>query len=295
MNKQIILSALQSQLETVKADAVAHEQNVFNPAVAKLTAKIKEWFATNVCDGIHDIEISSERLTITPNDTTSYGSTITIDYRSSWRGENGYFETSCYRPDLKSDQDNSQTVFYFNAMAAVANCFSDICAKFKSSWMPAYNKLASAKSEKYDEIYKIEREIRNCQNEIATLEKDIYNKTGFECTLKPYANYDSNYDNNECVYTKTTNDHHIKAQYGRSRWEYAYVNSFKVVSFPKAKHGKVVLEWKTDANDKTRTTELNKTRYAEFVNEVYNWQTKGAAAREESVDERVARYNKVDA
>jgi hypothetical protein len=55
------------------------------------------------------------------------------------------------------------------------------------------------------------------------------------------------------------------------------------------------LEWKTDANDKTRTTELNKTRYAEFVNEVYNWQTKGAAAREESVDERVARYNKVDA
>ena len=296
MNKQIILSALQTQLETIKAAAVAHEDNVFNPAVAKLKAKITEWFATNVCEGIYDIAVSSERLTITPNDTTAYGSTITIDHRSSWRGENGYFETSCYRPDLKSNEDNSQTVFYFNAMAAVANCFSDICAKFKSSWMPTYNKLASAKSEKYDEIYKIEREIRNCQNEIAELEKEVYNQSGFECALKPYANYNSNYENNECVYTKKYDDHHIKAQYGRSRYDYYYINSFKVISFPKAKHSKVILEYKDSSTEsKVRTAELSKQRYAEFIADVYKWQSTGAAEREESVDERVERYNKVDA
>ena len=295
MNKQIILSALQTQLETVKADAISHEQNVFNPAVAKLKAKIAEWFATNVCDGLHDVEISSERLTITPNDTTSYGSTITIDYRGSWRGDNGYFETSSYRPDLKSNEDNTQTVFYFNAMAAVANSFSDICAKFKSSWMPAYGKLAAAKSEKYDEIFKIEREVRNCEAEIAVLEKEIYNKAGFECTLKDNTDYKGNTVDNEYVYTKTTNPHQIKAQYGRARWDYYYINSFKVISFPKAKHGKVVLEYKQTGNEKTHTAELNKTRYAEFVNEVYHWQTSGAASREESVDERVARYNKTEA
>jgi len=295
MNKQIILSALQTQLETVKANAVAHEQNVFNPAVAKLTAKIAEWFATNIILNIHEIEIASERITITPADTTAYGSTITIDYRGSWRGDAGYFETSAYRPDLKSNEDCTNAIFYYETMAAIAKGWNNICNKYKSSWLPAYTKLAAAKSEKYDAIYKIEREVRNCEQEIAVLEKEIYNKAGFECTLKPYANYNSDYSNNECVYTKTTNDHHIKAFYGRSKWDYAYVNSFKVVSFPKAKHGKVVLEWKSGSDEKTRTTELNKTRYAEFVNDVYDWQTKGAAAREESVDERVARYNKVDA
>jgi hypothetical protein len=294
MNKQIILSALQTQLQTVKADAIAHEEHVYNPALAALVSKIKVYFDQSVAH-IHDIQISSDRVTIFPNDDTSYGNTITIDHRASWRGENGYFETSAYRRDIKSNEDNTNAVHYYNVMAAVANSFTAICNKYKQSWLPAFNKLEAARSEKYNEIYKIEREIRSCEAEIATIEKEAYNKSGVEVTLKPYANYDSNYDNNECVYTKKYDDKHIKAQYGRSRWEYAYVNSFKVVSFPKAKHGKVVLEWKTDANDKTRTTELNKTRYAEFVTEVHQWQTAGAAEREESIDERIARYNKVDA
>jgi hypothetical protein len=296
MNKNIILAALQSQLETIKAAAVAHEQDVYQPAVAKLTAKVKAWFDANVIADIHSISIQSERITILPSDTTAYGSTITIDYRGGWRGDGGYFETSAYRPDLKSNEDNTQTVHYYNVMAAVANSFSSIVDKFKNSWMTSIKKLEDAKSEAYDEIYKIEREIRNCEFEIATFAKEVYNQVGFECTLKPSANYDSNYDNNECVYTKKMDEHHIKAQYGRSKWDYAYINSFKVVSFPKAKHSKVVLEWKSGADDaKTRTVELNKQRYAEFVDEVYAWQTKGAANREESIDERVARYNKVEA
>jgi hypothetical protein len=181
-------------------------------------------------------------------------------------------------------------------MAAIAAGFDLICEQYKTKWLPAFNKIESVKSDKYSEIYKIEREIRSCEAEIAELEKEKYNQAGIELTLKPTANYDSNYDNNECVYTKKYAEHHIRAQYGRSKWDYAYINSFKVVSFPKAKFGKVVLEWKGGADDtKTRTVELNKQRYAEFISEVHNWQTKGAADREESVDERIARYNRVEA
>jgi hypothetical protein len=157
--------------------------------------------------------------------------------------------------------------------------------------LPAIAKLNSAKEDKHSEIYGIEREIRTCETEIAELEKEIYNQSGFECTLKPYANYDSNYDNNECVYTKTMAEHHIRAQYGRSKWDYAYVNSFKVVSFPKAKHAKVVLEWKGGSDEKTRTVELNKTRYAEFINEVYYWQTSRADQRDAEINDRIDRYN----
>lgn len=295
MNKNIILAALQSQLETVKAAAVAHEDNVYNPALAKLTSKIKVYFDQYICQNLHDITISSDRITIQPADTTAYGTTITIDYRSSWRGDGGYFETSAYRPDLKSNEDNTNAIHYYKTMAAVANAFDLICEQYKTKWLPAFSKIESAKSAAYDEIWKLEREIRACEADIAETAKEVYNKVGFECQLTPCANYDSDYSNNDCVYTKKYADHHIKAQYGRSRWDYAYINSFKVISFPKAKHGKVILEWKTDANDKTRTVELNKTRYAEFVNEVYNWQTKRAAEREEEIDERIARYNKVEA
>lgn len=295
MNKNIILSALQTQLQTVKASVATHEQDVYQPAVAKLTAKIAEWFATNVASDIHSIEIASERITITPSDTTAYGSTITIDYRGSWRGDNGYFETSVYRPDLKSNEDNALAVHYYSVMSAIAYAFPAICEQFKTKWLTAFSKLSDVKSEKYNEIYKIEREIRNCESEIAVLEKEIYNQSGFECTLKDNYDYNSTKVDGEYVYTKTLNPHNIKAHYGRARWDYYFINTFKVISFPKAKHGKVVLEYKQSGNEKTHTAELNKTRYAEFINDVYNWQTSGAASREKSVDERVARYNKVDA
>jgi len=296
MNKNIILSALQSQLQTVKADAIAHENDVYTPALAKLTSKIKVYFDQYVAQNIHDISIASDRITIQPNDDTSYGNTISIDYRGSWRNDGAYFETSSYRPDLKSNEDNTNTVRYYKTLAAIANTFDLICEQYKTKWLTAFAKIESAKSDKYSEIYKIEREIRTCEAEIAELEKEKYNQSGIELTLKPTANYDSCYDNNECVYTKKMVEHHIKAHYGRSKYDYAYINSFKVVSFPKAKHGKVILEWKGGADDtKTRTVELNKQRYAEFISEVHNWQTKGAVEREESIDERIARYNKVDA
>ena len=297
MNKNIILKALQSQLETVKADAIEHEQKVYEPAVANLTDKIMSWFADNVMS-VYNVRITSDSLVILPSDTTRYGNDITINYRSGWvRSDNkDYFTTSAYRPDIDSREDNTLSVRYYSVMASVAINFESICKQYKTKWLSAITKLNSAKEEKYNEIYKIEREIRNCEAEIATIEKEVYNHAGFECTLKPYTNYDSNYDDNGTVYTKKYDEHHIKAHYGRGRWDYAYIHSFKVVSFPKAKHGKVILEWKGNSTDeKPRTVELNKTRYAEFINEVYNWQTSGTASREESVDERVARYNKVDA
>ena len=296
MNKNIILAALQSQLETVKADAIAHEQNVYEPALAKLQDKIAKWFATYVMPNLHEVTISSDRITIKPTDSTGYGSDITINYRGSWNKENAYFDVSSYRPDIDSREDNTVALHYYNTMASIALYLSNICEEYKTKWLPAYTKLASAKEDKYSEIYKIEREIRNCEAEIATIEKEVYNQAGFECTLKPYTNYESNYDNNECVYTKKTDEHHIKLMHGRGRWDYYYIHSFTVISFPKAKHGKVVLQYKQNADDAAvRSIEVNKTRYAEFVNEVYHWQTSRAEEREAEVDERVARYNKVDA
>lgn len=296
MNNNIILKALQNQFDTVKADAIAHEQNVYEPALAKLQEKVAKWFAANVMPDLHEVTVSSDRISIKPSDVTGYGNCIDINYRGSWRGENSYFEVSSYRPDIDSREDNTVALRYYNCMASIIHYLSNICEEFKTKWLPAYTKLTSAKEEKYSEIYKVEREIRTIESQIAESEKEAYNKPGFECTLKPYATYDSDYSGTETVYTKKYNEHNIKAQYGRARWDYYTIHSFKVVSFPKAKHGKVVLEFKGFSTDeKTRTAELNKTRYAEFVNEVYWWQKSGAEQREADIDERIARWSKADA
>jgi hypothetical protein len=295
MNKQIILSALQSQLETVRVAAIAHEENVFSPSLLKLQSKIKVWFDTNIMDNIHDITIESDRITIKPCDTTEYGNTISIDYRSGWRSEGGYFETSAYRPDLKSNEDCSNAIFYYKVMAAIALNWQNVCNKYNGSWLPAFNKMKAAKSEKYAELSKIENEIRNCEREIATLEKEVYNQSGFECTLKDWTEFNSTRVDGEYVYAKNLTPHNIKAQYGRGRWDYYYINSFKVISFPKAKHAKVVLEYKQGGAEKVCTAELNKQRYAEFINEVYAWNSSRAEKREVEIDEKIAIYNKVDA
>ena len=296
-NNNIVLTALQSQLETIRTSAVEHEQNVYEPAVAKLTDKIKKYFETYIVEGLHNIVVTSDCIRIFPSDIETYGNDITIYYRSSWQKENGYFETSSYRPDLDSRESNDITIKYYKAMSAIASAFTLICNEYKTKWMPVFDKLKAAKDEKYSEIYNIEREIRRVENEIAETAKQAYCQSGFECTLKPYANYESNYDNNETAYTKKFTEHNIRLLYGRGRWDYYYINSFKVISFPKAKHGKVVIEYQQGgtSDDKKRTVEVNKTRYAEFVTEVYHWQTSGAESREEDIDERITRWSKADA
>jgi hypothetical protein len=262
---------------------------VFVPAVAKLNDKISKWFAENVIADTYKIEISGDRITIWPSYTTEYGNTISIDYRCSWREDSAYFETSSYRPDLNSQEDNTIATKYYSAMAKVAVCFDAICEQYKTKWLPAYNKLTKANSEKNDEIYKIEREIRNCESEIATMEKEVYFQSGFECKLL---------DNTRFSYTDNSahkEEHSIRLQNGRGRWDYFSINKFKVISFPKAKHAKVVIEFNYGKDDATVTREVSKQRYAEFVNEVYNWQTSGAKRAEESANERAAMYAEANA
>ena len=287
MNQEVILQALQSQLVTVKAAAVDHEKSVCVPAIAKLSEKIAKYFADGVITGISKVTVLSDNIILYPNaDADEYYNRVTLTYRSNWRGENAYVELDTYRPDMKSNKDNTETLFYYETVAAVAKCFHTISKEYISKWQPAYAKLSYAKQEQYRKIYDIEREIRNIESEIAESAKEQYNKVGVTCELKDYTSHAWNSDN---VTIKKTDKHSIKAQYGRARWDYYYINSFKVIDFPKAKHGKVILEYKGSNDEKTHTATLSKARYADFINDVYAWQSVGAAERESYVDERIAR------
>jgi hypothetical protein len=290
-NKQVILQALQTQLATVKNACIEHEKTVYEPAIDRLNDKIMQWFSEHVIADLHSISIGSDSIVIKPFDTTRYGNDITIDSRSRYGSvDGGYYEVSSYRFDIDSREDNSQSVKYYNAMASIATEFANICSEYKAKWQPQIKKLLSKKEAMYNEIYKLEREIRNCESEIAELEKDVYNRSGAECTLKPNTNYAKN-DAGE--YVMVSRPHTIRAQYGRSRWDYNSINSFVVVSFPKTKHGKVVLDFKGGdiIDGKTHRVEMNRARYAEFISSVHAWQTREADERVEYVQEKIQRWS----
>ena len=290
-NKQVILQALQTQLATVRTAGIEHETNVYEPAIEKLNQQIKSWFSWNASVDLYSISIGSDRIEIKPADNTGYGNDITISYRTRWGSkETNYCEVSSYRTDIDSREDNLFAIKYYNAMARIAAEFANICTQYQNKWYPQVSKIISLKEAMYAEVYKLEREIRNCESEIAELEKDVYNRSGAECTLKPYTDYTKN---EQGEYVMVARPHTIRAQYGRSRWDYYSVNRFQVVSCPKTKHGKVVIDFKGGDNidGKTQRVELNKSRYADFISSVHAWQTAGADERVEDVQEKIQRWS----
>lgn len=286
MNNKVILSALQAQLVANQAAYEAHYTNVFTPAVDKLNAAVAEWFSQNVMPNIHSVSIERDSLTILPNNENSWHNDIKIERRGGWAKQDAYYEMSMNRQDVSSKQDNENSLHYFNCVAAVTFNFSDICKKMEG-WLAARNVLSDDLSAVEENAYTCKREIRRVEDLLKEEAKEAYFQTGFECQLLDTTEF--NYDDKSMRKEK----HYLHLQYGRARWDYYRVNSFKVVNYPKTKHGKVVLEF--SYNGDTATREINKPRYAEFVDSVYNWQTSGAASQEEYIKERVARYASIEA
>jgi len=293
-NKQIVIKALQTELETVKNAAVTHEKEVYEVDMAWQTAQIREFFS-GIVGGINRIDCGASEITVYPNSGNDYSNRIELSVRSSWSSKKSewYVELKSYRPDMSSNTDNSDACFYYTVLSKIANCFTLICEEFLNVWRPKMLEFEKAKEDFYSKMYDIEREIRNIESQIDADSKLEYHKTGFAVTLNDYWDWDWKHDGvNE--YTIHSKPHDMRVQIGRARWDYMYFNSFKVVSYPKTKHGKVVIDYMRADDTAPRRTELNKTRYADLVDAVYAWQTKGAAERQKQCEDKLKR-NKANA
>lgn len=293
MNKQVVLQVLKSQLETLRAKANQYEDGVYLPGMKALGEEVKLWLESNVVNAwLHSVNLFRDSIEIRPSDSDSHSNRITIYRRSAYDGSNAYYEVDTCRWDLDSREDCTTAFNYYSVMTCIAHCFPSFCRQYETVWNAEIVRLKSELNDVYNEIFELEREIANCEREIADVEKLAYNSVGFECALKPEADYGHVDSPSAYTYVKRFKDKAFRAQYGRSKWDYLFVNWFKVIEFPKSKHGKVVLEYSNDSTGRRGTVELNKQRYSEFVNEVYSWQTKGAEHREAEIDEMIARWNK---
>jgi hypothetical protein len=291
-NKQIVLKALQTELEKVKKAAINHEKKEYEVNMAGATEVIKDYF-NGIVEGIKDISCTASDITIYPGVGNDYDNRIELSVRNYWSSKpEWYVELKSYRPDISSNADNTESVFYYTVVAEVAKCFTLISEEYLNVWRPKMLQFEKAKEDFYTKMHEIEREIRNVENQIAEEEKLTYHKTGFAVTLKDY--YD--WDYNDGDYTVESKPYDLRQQIGRSRWDYIYFNSFKVVSYPKTKHGKVVIEYqRSGEGNVAQKTELNKQRFSDLVDAVHNWQTKGAEERQKSCEARVNRRNTANA
>lgn len=293
MKKSVVLQALQTQLEKVKRDAIKHEKRVFEPAMAALKKSVVEFFS-EITPGVDNIDVSSDCITIYPNPNRTWNNQIDLKYRGTWDKKNEYVELSANRPDMQSNQNIAEPVHYYNTLNAVVNCFSLIANTYINEWIPAMQQLADGKNAFYSPIWELEREIGKIEKEIAEEEKQKYFQTGAADTLKSYKHFDWKWqDVGGHKYIIEEKEKSIRMEIGRAKWDYVYVHEFKVDSYPKAKHAKVVLKYKSESTDTAwRTIEINKTRFADFISNVYNWQTRSAAEKTAAAEERYAEKQK---
>lgn len=290
MSKTII-SALETQLATTERELQQHTELVYQPSIKFISADAKAWFDEHIAE-VHSVDVQSDRITIHPYDpasSSSWYNGIDIVRRSDWRGEKVYFECSSRQPNIDSREDYSDASTYAYLFSLVCQNFKTICDRMEAYWLEEFRKLNAALNEYTEKIYDINRELRKCQDAVIEEERQKYYRTGAKCALTAYADDKRNPETE--LYEMVTEEHSIRVQYGRSKWDYAYVTAFTVLDYPKAKHGKVTIEYTPTGEKKTRTLVLSKGRYQELVTEAVNWNLTGCAKRVEYIKERIARFN----
>jgi len=293
MKKSVVLQALQTQLEKVKAAAVKHEKKVYEPAMADIKSVVSD-FLSEICPGVDDVEVSMDRITVWPNPNKGWNNQIEIVCRSNWNRETEYCELSANRPEMQSHMNIAEPMHYYNTLNAIVNCFTLICNTYMNEWIPAMSEISKAKDAMYSPIWELESEIRKVEKDIAEEEKQKYFQTGTKEKLTGYKHFDWKWQNTGGhEYIIEDREKAIRMQYGRANYDYVYVHEFQVRNYPKAKHAKVQLWYKGESSDtEYRSIEINKARYEDFINSVYAWQTREAAEKTARAEERYAEKQK---
>jgi hypothetical protein len=131
-------------------------------------------------------------------------------------------------------------------------------------------------------IGEIKRNIYSVENEIKAEGINSYKKEGFLCTLTPALNVQRNWDAEGQPYEIVENIPNIKLTTGRSKWDYVYAKSFKVL---KTNKYKTTLEI-TQSDDRVIERTVTARSFDQYIQDVYNWQTTIAKDHNDKTTER---------
>lgn len=296
MNNQIVLNALNAQLLEKQKIALEHKEQSQSPKNEALRLNILEWFRDNVSTKIPNITASQHSIEISrsQNPNSSWGGctlSLDIDYRTrnpisvkmNWYGSSARLE-------------DENTLIDVEIFGAVASKLGIISHEFINNWYPAFKNISAKLEELESEIHDINRSIRQVESDVRVEGLDRYKKEGFALTLDKNTTCERNWHSDDRAYEIKEDNRTIKLSTGRSKYNYVWVTSFKILKINKYKVSVEVTQDKGESTEKTAVYEVSAKKFNEFIQDVYDWQNGGSQRNSDSAAKIYERHNtKVEA
>jgi hypothetical protein len=284
MSKQIILDALASQFAVKQNEFIEYESTVYSPALDGLNKSISDWFSSVLSVSPHSAKYTGDTLEIVPIEDGRWPSAINIRKHYSYRDdENNYYDVDYRSSHNKVDTNN---MYYLTTLGKVAQHVALIIDNIENEWKPAYKAIYKPYYELSNELRKLENEINIVKQDIHTAEREEYKVAGYEHTISPYVGCKMNYDNDQWELEEMK--HEFNLETGRGRWDYVYVNAYRVVG--PAKYNKIALQYKRKDDLHWIDIEVKHDYFDSFIETVYDWETNKKAKRDADETERYNRY-----
>jgi hypothetical protein len=286
MNNQIILSALNAQLDIKKAELNSIESTVCQPARQSLTSEVLTYLKDSVSPLINKISANDDRLEIfkaaSPN--SGWGG-MTVSILSNWRSEDKKLFARMNWYGSSATVEDQNTLIDVEIFGAVASKLHLIEHEFINNWRPKFIEIDKAPDAIENEIMNIEHSIRATESQIKQEGIASYKKAGFACTISKGLEISRNWDDdNDTKYYLKDCDYRIQLRIGRSKWDYLYPISFKVL---KTNNYKTTVEVNLN-DDRVREYTVTAKSFNDFIEQVYSWETKGC---QESRTKSTERFN----
>ena len=286
MSKQIILDALASQFTAKQNELVQYETTVYNPALVRLNQSIHDWFSSVLSVSPHNVKYTGDTLEIVPTEDGRWPSAINIRKHYSYRDdENNYYDIDYRASHNKVDTNN---IYYLTTLGKIAQNVNLIIENIENEWKPAYKAIHTPHYELINELRTLENEINAVKRDIHTAKREEYKAAGFEHIISPRLYCKMNYDTNQYELTEVPTEFNLET--GRGKWDYIYVNAYRVIG--SAKYNKIALQIKRKGDLHWSDIDVKHDYFDSFVESVYDWET---SKKEKSDADETTRFNRYTA
>jgi len=284
MSKQIILDALASQFAVKQNELVQYETTVYQPALAKFNESIRDWFGSVLFIRPHSAKYTGDTLEIVPTEDGRWPSAINIRKHYSYKDdENNYYDIDYRSSHNKVEMAN---IYYLTTLGKIAQNVNLIIENIENEWKPAYKAIHTPHYQLISELRTLENEINTVKRDIHTAKREEYKAAGFEHTVSPRLYCKMNYDTNQYELTEVPTEFNLET--GRGKWDYVYVNTYRVVG--SAKYNKIALQVKRKDDLHWSDIDVKGDYFDSFIETVYDWETRKKAKSDADETTRYNRY-----
>jgi hypothetical protein len=286
MDNQIILTALKSQLATKKEERDAYETSTSEPAFKALSDEVLASLRENVSPLIPKITLSDSRIEIMKcSGPNSSWSSMTISLEQNWRASASYTKEQFVKINWyasSATREHENVLNDLQIFGAVAAKLAWIEYEFINNWRPRLIEINKPCDLMRADIYQIEYNIRTIEQKIIQEGISKYKEVGFSCQINKPLGIETDYDTEGNPPRLKEHDAYLKLSTGRSKWDYIFPQSFKVL---KTNKYKTTLEITFD-NTKTKEFTVSAKSFDSFIADVYRWQTGQSETHNKSITEK---------